>query len=251
MNFTLVLATPRSGSTMLAGDIRMIGGLGRPKEHFLKLLRAEEPSTPADIMARLRDVGADSDTSPTLGVKVMVGYAPRVAAMLTGETHSPRRAMSEIIKWARAEFDAVNIVALRRRAIFEQALSHAKALETGVWHNTGDREISGNQSREFADSDEMNYHILQKSGQLIKQNQSLSNLVKMLGDDCLSLEYEDIAADEAGCEATLRAHASKMGLTPGDGTISRNLQKLVSPEEAEAKRESFRQYMNARLFDQG
>ncbi len=235
---------------MLAGDIRMIGGLGRPKEHFLKLLRAEEPATAGDVMTRLKDVGRDDDASPTIGVKVMVGYAPRVAAMLTGETYAPKRAMMEIIKWARAEFDAVNVIALRRRAIFEQALSHAKALETGVWHDTGEKEISGSQSRDFADADEMNYHILQKSTQLIKQNQILSNLVKQLGDDCLPLVYEDIAADQDGCEAAIRAHASKMGLTPGGGAISRNLKKLVSPEEAEAKRDSFRQYMNARLFDQ-
>lgn len=62
---TLVIASQRSGSTLLCRDIESLGGMGAPREHFLDFLpgrrTAEIQATTADVLAGIERV---SDPTP-------------------------------------------------------------------------------------------------------------------------------------------------------------------------------------------
>jgi len=95
----LVLASQRSGSTLLCRDIESLGGMGVPGEHFLDILGTNERSdlTEDDVMACI-EKGRDRKAPDVAGVKLMVNYAPKIDAYIRGgEQVGSNRALLNII----------------------------------------------------------------------------------------------------------------------------------------------------------
>lgn len=129
----LICATPRSGSFLLCEALKSTGLAGRPEEYFW---RDDEPfwrerwgarSYAAYVEAALRE-----GTTPNgvWGAKLMWGYAGEVAEKLRGLPGNDALPMAELL--ARS-FPNLSYIHVTRRDRVRQAVSFAKAIQTGVW----------------------------------------------------------------------------------------------------------------------
>jgi trehalose 2-sulfotransferase len=129
----LICASPRSGSSLLAGVLRSSRIAGRPEEYFW---RGDAPhwrqrwgvETDADYLRAALEAG----TTPNgiFGARIMWAYIDDVVDLLrraTGATGD----RSAVIASA---FPDVHVVLLLRRDRVAQAVSWAKAEQTGVWY---------------------------------------------------------------------------------------------------------------------
>jgi LPS sulfotransferase NodH len=117
-----VCTTPRSGSNFLGQVLASTGGLGVPLEYFNGSARRalEQPGYPDDSRLQLRAV-LDLGGTPN-GI-----YAVKVFP------HQLRRVTAA--RWTEA-LPALSFVHLTRGDVLGQALSHARALQTGQYRST-------------------------------------------------------------------------------------------------------------------
>lgn len=126
-----VCGTPRSGTWLLCGLLASTGVAGRPHEWFWRDTesanwRAWGVTGFSDYVARVRDAG----TTPNgvFGSKVMWGYFGDLLARLRGPDGRSASAIER-------HFPSPRFVWLRREDVAAQAVSWAKAIQTGVWHH--------------------------------------------------------------------------------------------------------------------
>lgn len=149
----LVCGTPRSGSWLLCGLLASTGVAGRPHEWFWSETeeanrRAWSVEGFADYLARVRDAG----TTPNgvFGSKLMWGYLTDFLARLKqlGEASSDRSLIAR-------HFPAPRFVWVRRDDIVAQAVSWAKAVQTGRWHHWDGRGSASAPAYDRAQIDEL------------------------------------------------------------------------------------------------
>jgi LPS sulfotransferase NodH len=128
-----VCGTPRSGSWLLCGLLASTGIAGRPHEWFWRdtvqaNCRAWGVARFSDYVARVRDAG----TTPNgvFGSKVMWAYLDDLLARL-GELGRLSSHRSLIERY----FLEPRFVWIRREDLTAQAVSWAKAIQTGRWHH--------------------------------------------------------------------------------------------------------------------
>lgn len=135
-----VCGTPRSGSWLLCGLLASTGVAGRPHEWFWRETEdanchAWRISSFADYLARVRDAG----TTPNgvFGSKLMWAYLPDLLARLRqlGGAPSDRALIAR-------QFPSPRFVWVRRDDIVAQAVSWAKAIQTGLWHHWDGRDAA-------------------------------------------------------------------------------------------------------------
>lgn len=246
----LVLASQRSGSTLLCRDITSLGGLGIPKEHFLDILgkKSRPDLTEQDVMACL-EKGRDPNSPDVAGVKLMVNYAPKIDGYIRGDAHvGASKAINNILNWARLRFDDVAVFALVRENSLDQAISRAVANATNIWHRN---EAAVKRNDPYADIDlpikELNMDILSSLPATVRQNQIIRQVARENPKLCRLISYENLAASVEGTSEALLQHASTHGFCPENTLAVRSLRKLIDEDRSKELKNHFRQFLSRQL----
>jgi LPS sulfotransferase NodH len=137
----LICATPRSGSTLLCGLLRSTGAAGRPESYF----RRPDEQAWADQWHLPRNAAGHFDyrdyvraaraqgTTPNgiFGARVMWPTVEDIVARLRAARPEPSGTDHDVLSDA---FGPVRYVHLRRTDTVAQAVSWARAEQTGYWH---------------------------------------------------------------------------------------------------------------------
>jgi LPS sulfotransferase NodH len=135
----LILATPRSGSTLLGQGLQASGVAGDPKEFFGHRMpywmeRWGTPDLPAYV-ARL--IAERATPNGVFGAKLLYGQLPR----LEGEAgRDPRLAVLSPGDLLIHLFPELHIIWVSREDKLRQAISWYKARQSGVWGDDGRRD---------------------------------------------------------------------------------------------------------------
>lgn len=128
-----VCGTPRSGSWLLCGLLASTGVAGRPHEWFWRETeeanrRAWAVSSFADYLVRVR--GAGTTPNGVFGSKLMWAYLDDFLTQLSqlADASSQRSLTAR-------HFPMPRFVWVRRDDVVAQAVSWAKAIQTGSWHH--------------------------------------------------------------------------------------------------------------------
>jgi LPS sulfotransferase NodH len=128
-----ICGTPRSGSWLLCGLLASTGVAGRPHEWFWQdteeaNCRAWGVSGFSDYLARVQDAG--TTPSGVFGSKLMWGYLEDLLARLgeLGDADSHKSLIE-------SHFPHPRFVWISREDVAAQAVSWAKAIQTGRWHH--------------------------------------------------------------------------------------------------------------------
>ncbi len=183
----LICASPRSGSSLLAGVLRSSGVAGRPEEYFW---RGDVPSwrerwgvrTDAEYLTAALEAG----TTPNgvFGARIMWAYLDDVAKLVARATRIAGEASAVLA----SAFPDLRIVLLRRRDRVAQAVSWAKAEQTGVWYKGDTR---GPQRLPSFDAD-LIHRLLEA---VEEAERGWSSFVNDAAVDTLELTYEELARD--------------------------------------------------------
>ena len=246
---TLVLASQRSGSTLLCRDIASLGGMGEPKEYFLDILgaKARPDLREADVLEQIAQ-GERANAAGVGAVKLMLSYAPKIDQYIRqADSVAPRRAVQNVIDWAQGRFERVNLVALVRNNSLEQAMSRAVAGMTDVWH----RNKVGAGADPYADAQlpvgQLNRAILQELPLVMRQNDMIRDIAKANAPVCQLISYEQLAASAEDSSALLTAHARQQGFAPQAEVARRSLRKLIDKEMSRKIKADFKSFMQDRL----
>lgn len=244
---TIVLASQRSGSTVLCQDVAAVGGLGVPNEYFLRIVGHNKPQDPGeqhvlDAIAR----GGDPERPEATAIKMMINQAPPVASyILGGAPQPPAQATQSVIDWARARFERVAIIALVRDNSLDQAISKAVANASQTWHMDSKTGKAGKPAQDFDHtSDRFQMEILKALPLFISQKKIIQKIVRENADIAHLLHYADIAAQPEDTAQSIGAHARSLGFSPKDQPSNRTLKKLVDNERSTQIKASFRAFMD-------
>lgn len=250
---TLVIANQRTGSTLLGQDIASLGGMGVPKEHFLEILRASktgeaEAHTEADVLEMIAK-GAQEDAPHVGAVKLMVSYAPTIDAFIRGAPPVGQgKAVQNIIDWARARFETVNLIVLIRENVLDQTISQTMARETQIWHRKETAVEGGNP---YADVDikkkRLNLAILRALPAVMTRHEVLKRIAASNAEHCLTIDYDEMAASVEETSRKLVAHARANGLEPVNEVAKRKLRKLIDEDRSKEIKQGFRRFLENRL----
>ncbi|WP_133117367.1 Stf0 family sulfotransferase [Paramylibacter kogurei] len=251
---TLVLATQRSGSTLLCKDMIGLGGLGLPKEHFKRLFgehkKAEAKGNPLprsekDIVDFLRENGCSDDNPDVAGVKLMVGQSPMLCNFLGLPTSKDKSVtMQSVIDWAYANFDAVNLVVIIRESVLDQCISRAVARSTSVYHHRDTKrmkDVDPYEGKEL-DLDALNQMIIDLIPRVAKDNEVLHQIAKNNAGRALLVDYDYLAQHPNEAQQKLFDHAVANGFTPKKNQFDRILRKLIDKSKSQEIRASFEKF---------
>ncbi len=252
MKLTLVLSTQRSGTSLLCQDIGALGGLGRPGEHFLKLLPQARRGelNPDDIRAAIA-YGADRVRGDVAGICLMANYARGIMDVLAPDAarqgYGPN--LRAFLAWAEAEFEAVLPVFVFRRNTVDQALSRVLSKTTGVFNS---RQIAGTADDYHArlaalDAGHVALEALVEVRHVVAERRALERIHADLGDRAATLIYEDAAADPGAVAAALTGAAARAGMAPEGREVTRALQKVVPGAETQRFRAALAELLDAEL----
>lgn len=148
----IISHTPRCGSTLLCEALASTGMAGNPAEHFWDF-------DGVDIKARL---GKDTDrealaeiyqkgmtANGVFGVKMGVGgpWFLRQVEFLRSALEMPSTSSQyEVIG---AAFPNLAIICMQRRDKIRQAVSHWKAIQSGVWHSRKSKPLTSTDSGQY------------------------------------------------------------------------------------------------------
>lgn len=210
----LICATPRTGSTLLAGLLESTAVAGRPQAYF----REPDEQSWADRWQIARTAGGAFDYADyvraalaagrtwngVFGAKLMWGtldqLVDKLAAVHPDLAGDGRRLLTRA-------FGRTRFVYLWRDDVLAQAVSWLRAEQTGAWH-VGD--AGGNGQAPSFDPDRI--------GQLIElieaHNQAWEAWFAGFGIQPHRVRYEELTADMAG---VTRGILDFLGLAPPDG----------------------------------
>lgn len=241
-SLTLIVATQRSGSTLLARDMESLGGLGHPREHFrgVKSGKRSAPTSQEDVLAGLRE-GVDKFVPGVTGLKMQVGQSEMLAEALVGRRPTtPEQAMSTVVSWAQERFERVNLVVLVRNAI-DIAVSLVFANETGTYTSRNPRALQP--GAPLPEIDDINERILEQFDKARRHLAALNTLADRHSDLALLLTYDDLTNQVEETTRRVLAHARTHGFEPRKETVTRVMEKVISAEESARVREAFLDYL--------
>lgn len=242
---TLVLASQRSGSTLLCQDIRSLGGLGAPDEYFLDILGPQKLSgIDEDEVVRKIEQGVQDDEKSVGAVKLMVNYAPEVYRYIYGRpAENMYEAVLGIVDWSQSRFSKVNVVAIVRGDVLDQSLSHARARLTDVWHSDQGKVADLSSISQW----ELNLSILSELPRVLRYNAIIHRVAEHYGKDCLLLSYEELVEDMAGTSARLCSHAARAGFRTNRSSPERTLSKVIKEDERVSIRNGFQAFLKSQV----
>jgi len=134
----VVCAVPRSGSNLLTDGLHATRRAGRPKQFFMRksepyFMAAHNLDPSADFASYVRDITAATVTSnEVFGFKLMSWYLDDFLARLR-ETRAFGDAGTADLELLQNAFPRLQFVHISRRHKLRQALSKARAVQTGLW----------------------------------------------------------------------------------------------------------------------
>lgn len=196
----VVCAIPRSGSNLLTDGLHATRRAGRPKQFFLAKFEAgygaKHGLDPAkDYAGYVRGIiSAKTTANEVFGFKLMSWYLDDFLRRLR-ETRAFGDAETGDLKLLRNAFPRLEFVRVVRRHKLRQALSTARALQTGLWKVQKGKTIQ----REPQFDAELIEQCL-REGQ--RQEKAWESFFQRIGVNPLDVEYEKLCQDY---EETIRA----------------------------------------------
>ncbi len=244
---TIVLASQRSGSSVLCQDVAAVGGLGIPKEYFLRIIGKNKPQDPSEqhVMEAI-ERGRDPERAEAAAIKMMINQAPAIASYVRG---SPvllpsAKTTQEVIDWARNRFERVAIIALIRDNSLDQAISKAVANASQQWHLDSKTSMATELEMDFDhDSDAFQMEILKALPLFISQKKIIRKIVDDNADIAHLLHYDDVAARPDDLARTIVNHTRALGFASLGEASSRTLIKLLDGEQSKKIKSSFKAFM--------
>jgi LPS sulfotransferase NodH len=196
----VVCAIPRSGSNLLTDGLHATRRAGRPKQFFLAKFEADygakhglEPAK--DYAGYVRGIiSAKTTPNEVFGFKLMSWYLDDFLSRLRA-TRAFGDAGTSDFKLLRNAFPRLQFVHVFRRHKLRQALSTARALQTGLWKVQKGKAIQ----REPQFDPEL---IEQSLREAERQEKIWQRLFQRIGVDPFQVEYEKLCEDY---EPTIRA----------------------------------------------
>ena len=196
----VVCAIPRSGSNLLTDGLHATRQAGRPKQFFLEKFEAEYGAKhgldPAkDYAGYVRGIiSAKTTSNEVFGFKLMSWYLDNFLTRLRA-TRAFGDAGTDDLKLLQNAFPRLQFVHVVRRHKLRQALSTARALQTGLWKVQKGKTIQ----REPQFDAELIEQCL-KEGE--RQESIWQCFFQQIGIDPFRVEYEKLCQDYEG---TIRA----------------------------------------------
>src|SRR6266566_224776 len=196
----VVCAVPRSGSNLLTDGLHATRQAGRPKQFFFAKFEADYGAKhgldPAkDYAGYVRGIiSAKTTSNEVFGFKLMSWYLDDFLHRLR-ETRAFGDAETGDLKLLRNAFPRLEFVHVVRRHKLRQALSTARALQTGLWKVQKGKTIQ----REPQFDAELIEQCL-REGQ--RQEKAWESFFQRIGVDPLEVGYEKLCQDY---EETIRA----------------------------------------------
>jgi LPS sulfotransferase NodH len=209
----IVCTNPRSGSWMLCTALARTGITGYPIEYFIPWDRPDWSRLwgVTDDEAFLGRMLAEG-TSPNrvFGMKIMYGH---VEELVRTARDVPRWRDLGPARLMRDVFPRPGFVWLRRRDRLKQAVSHARAILTGVWATDGTHRDAQDGAGPECDV-ELVRRLLDEAAE---QDEGWRRLFDEMGQSPLVVWYEDMVADFDHTVRTVLAHAgvAAPGTVPG------------------------------------
>ena len=189
----VVCAIPRSGSNLLTDGLHATRRAGRPKQFFLRkseldFAAAHNLDLRADFVAYVRDIITATVTSnEVFGFKLMSWYLDDLLGRLRG-TGAFGDAGTTDLELLRNAFPRLKFVHVFRRHKVRQALSKARAHQTGLWKVQEGKTAQ----REPQFDAELIEQCLKESEQ---QEKLWRQFFQRIGIDPLRVEYENLCKD--------------------------------------------------------
>lgn len=211
-----ICATPRSGSTLLCDLLADTGLAGKPASYYrrqsiprwIERLGLPEPSGPqdADFERAYLDavIRAGSGDGYIFGLRLMWETLPELLtrlSLLHLDQHSDHRRLE-------AAFGKIAYIHLSRTDKVDQAISQAKAEQSGLWHLASDgseRERIGAPQEPDYDADRIDALVRELRASDAAWNAWFAGQ----GIEPLRLTYEELSSDP---QATLARVLDKLGL---------------------------------------
>jgi LPS sulfotransferase NodH len=196
----VVCAIPRSGSNLLTDGLHATRRAGRPKQFFLRktepeFAAAHQLDLSTGFAAYIRDIARLTATSnEVFGFKLMSWYLGDFLGRLR-ETSDFGGAEASDLELMRNAFPRLQFVHVVRRHKLRQALSKARAAQTGLWKVQEGKTVQ--QEPQF-DADLIEQCL--RDGE--QQEQTWECFFQRIGVDPFRVEYEKLCEDY---EATIRA----------------------------------------------
>lgn len=215
----VLCGTPRSGSTLLCGMLEASGVAGRPASFF----RREDVADWARAWGLPQDLGPDapgfdrayldamrregSAGTGMFGLRLMAGSLDEAARRLNRALGRDLGAVQAL----EAAFGPVLFVHLSRRDTVAQAVSLARAEQSGIWHRRADGSVleGGAAARPTAYD---RARIAALAGELRRDEAAWGAVFGSGSIRPLRLAYEDVAAEP---RAALARVLDALGLDPG------------------------------------
>jgi LPS sulfotransferase NodH len=196
----VVCTIPRSGSNLLTDGLRDTRRAGMPKQFFLPKAEsgygAELGIDPvADYASYVRAiVNTKTTRNEVFGFKLMSWYLDDFLARLRG-AHGFGNSTTSDLELLRTAFPRLHFLRMVRRHKLRQALSTARALQTGLWKVQKGKSIL--REPEFdPDLIEQSLHEAER------QEKIWDDFFQRIGVEPFEVEYENLCQDY---EATIRA----------------------------------------------
>jgi LPS sulfotransferase NodH len=196
----LICGIARSGSNLLSDGLRETGRAGRPNQFFLPgfedyfrnrhQLAADIPF--ADYLEKMIEGTATSNE--VFGFKLMGWYLQDFLARLRGTAAFGNTGASDL-EILRTAFPRLRFIQITRRAKLRQAISKARAIQTGLWKALPGR--TGSEQVEF-DRDLIT-HCLKEAED---EENTWSGFFGQIGLEPFRVEYEELCQHY---EPTIRA----------------------------------------------
>lgn len=196
----VVCTIPRSGSNLLTDGLRDTRRAGMPKQFFLPKGESRyatelglDPA--ADYAAYVRGVVNNKTTrNEVFGFKLMSWYLDDFLTRLR-ETHGFGNSVTDDLELLRTAFPRLTFVHIVRRHKLRQALSTARALQTGLW--------KVQQGKNVLREPEFDPDLIEQSlHEAERQDKLWNDFFRRIGIKPFEVEYEKLCQDY---ETTIRA----------------------------------------------
>jgi LPS sulfotransferase NodH len=239
VNSTIILATQRTGSTLLCSELAELDGFGDPGEHFLPWLGAAPEGARMDGDAFAEAVARGRDATGAVGLKLMADYLHRFARALGIERGDDTEAAVACLHELEGRIGPAAWFRVDRADIFDQALSRYLATHTGVYFRTerGAVRREEQDARRSADGllADFNVNWLEcLMADIRRETAFLDDVSARLGRPVLAVTYEELSAERERVLAACCAHA---GHPPPADWPARWMRKVVDPELRDRFRE--------------